>query len=444
MELLEKIERIYAVSRDDSGFRYLQGLAANLAKVLNIQYVLIGRPLAEEPTTVMTDVVFAGKALAENFSYVLAGTPCNVVIEERRVCTHASGVIEKFPQDQLLQEMSIESYSGAPIMTPEHEILGILILLDTRPFGNPEEIAAINEFFAARVCAEYGRIQAEEELAGINQKLERLLTQKIEEMGVMSRKLMEQEKLVSLGGLVKNLAHEINNPMNLVRGGSGIIKNEMRELEGTFDAVGDARFEVVSGVVAECLDMIDTGVARVASLLDKIRCSVQQSDAALVPVDLVDAVRKSADRACAAWAARSAVPTNAHLYTKGELGRYQMTSDIDSIFSHMFENSLYFMEQRYRDDDSYQPELTIVIEERSSNLCVAIEDNGLGISEDNLGRIFEPLFTTKEGMAGSGVGLMMVRSIVKKNSGSISVHSKESESTRFDITFPLSTVGLAP
>ena len=121
-----------------------------------------------------------------------------------------------------------------------------------------------------------------------------------------------------------------------------------------------------------------------------------------------------------------------------------MTSDIGSLFSHILENARYFMEKRLRIDDGYQPELTISIEERSNKLCIAIEDNGPGIRGENLGQIFEPLFTTKAGMEGSGVGLMIVHRIVEKNGGSISVHSKESESTRFDITFPLSTVGIGP
>ena len=71
---------------------------------------------------------------------------------------------------------------------------------------------------------------------------------------------------------------------------------------------------------------------------------------------------------------------------------------------------------------------------------ITVEDTGMGIPEEVLGRVFDPFFTTKEVGLGTGLGLSIVFGIVQKHQGSISVDSKEKEGTRFTIRFPMETV----
>jgi len=72
----------------------------------------------------------------------------------------------------------------------------------------------------------------------------------------------------------------------------------------------------------------------------------------------------------------------------------------------------------------------------SDKICIAIRDNGCGVSEENLSKIFEPFFTTKEGNRGTGLGLAITYGLVKKLKGDISVKSKIDEGTTFTITLP--------
>jgi len=79
--------------------------------------------------------------------------------------------------------------------------------------------------------------------------------------------------------------------------------------------------------------------------------------------------------------------------------------------------------------------LTIKTESTGSEVHIYINDTGIGISEENLSKIFEPYFTTKE--TGSGLGLTLVFKIIKEHRGEISVKSKEGEGSSFMITLPI-------
>jgi signal transduction histidine kinase len=79
--------------------------------------------------------------------------------------------------------------------------------------------------------------------------------------------------------------------------------------------------------------------------------------------------------------------------------------------------------------------LTIRTETRDVNVCISIADTGMGISEENLSKIFEPYFTTKE--TGSGLGLTLVFKIIREHQGEVTVKSKIGEGTCFCIILPI-------
>jgi signal transduction histidine kinase len=79
--------------------------------------------------------------------------------------------------------------------------------------------------------------------------------------------------------------------------------------------------------------------------------------------------------------------------------------------------------------------LTIRSRVKDQHIIVTFEDTGIGISQENIGRIFDPFFTTKE--KGTGLGLAVSYSIIKKLNGSLSVESEVKKGSRFVITLPM-------
>ena len=101
--------------------------------------------------------------LVENFSYNLEGTPCEKVVRNG-YCFHPTGVQQAFPRDTMLSDMGIDSYMGIPLFSSAGQPLGLVSLLNDKPFPFPDQAKTILEIIAARSGAELERMQAEHSL----------------------------------------------------------------------------------------------------------------------------------------------------------------------------------------------------------------------------------------------------------------------------------------
>lgn len=104
---------------------------------------------------------------------------------------------------------------------------------------------------------------------------------------------------------------------------------------------------------------------------------------------------------------------------------------IGEIFRNLVSNAI-----KYRQSDSVQPQVNISISPVEGGVRIVFADNGIGISEDNLGRIFEMFYRATEQSDGSGIGLYIVKNAVEKLEGIINVQSKPGEGTTFIIQLP--------
>ena len=93
-------------------------------------------------------------------------------------------------------------------------------------------------------------------------------------------------------------------------------------------------------------------------------------------------------------------------------------------------NSIQAIEQRQPD----HPRVEVQVIEEASNVAIKVMDNGVGVTEENKEKIFEPKFTTKS--SGMGLGLAMVKNIVETYEGTISLTSEEQTGTTFTVRFP--------
>jgi len=227
-------------------------------------------------------------------------------------------------------------------------------------------------------------------------------------------RLRRAESLASLTTLTAGVAHEIKNPLASI----AIHLELMRKaIEG--------RRNVPSKRVAENLDVIKEEVERLNRIVVDFLFAVRPMNAELVPEDLNRLVRELMD------------------FMRFELERAGITVELELLEP----CPLIGLDEKYmkqallnivKNAIAAMPQggtLRIATLRKGGMLLLMVSDTGVGIPEENLEKIFEPYFTTRE--FGSGLGLTLVYKIVKEHLGDIAVSSKVGQGTTFTLSFPI-------
>ncbi len=157
-----------------TGDAFFHSLVEHLARSLGTRFALIGELSKEIPDQVRTVAVFDGGQIADNFEYALKDTPCENVIGQTLRC-YPQDVQKEFPLDELLKEMQIESYIGTPLFDASHHAIGLMVVMDDKPLGNPAIAESTLRIFAARAAFEIERKLSEDGLREREEKLRRML-----------------------------------------------------------------------------------------------------------------------------------------------------------------------------------------------------------------------------------------------------------------------------
>jgi PAS domain S-box-containing protein len=145
------------------GGEFFQLLVRHLATALGAQFVMVAEFTDEGRRRVRTRAYWVKDHIAANIEYDLAGTPCQDVVEGG-LCHHPMGVAAKYPDDQPLTELGIDSYLGVPLLDVDGKVLGHLAVFDERPMPMAPRLISIFRIFATRAAAELQRLRMEEEL----------------------------------------------------------------------------------------------------------------------------------------------------------------------------------------------------------------------------------------------------------------------------------------
>jgi two-component system cell cycle sensor histidine kinase/response regulator CckA len=149
-----RLPRIAEDSRDQGEF--LPFLARHAAESLGVRHAFIGRFEGSPPERVATVAVWSDGKAVPNFTYELAGTPCSDALQ-RRICHFAEGVRERYPENTLLRDLAVESYTGASILDAEHQPVGVLAVLDNQPRYQEEDLFSAVYLLSVRAGAELER-----------------------------------------------------------------------------------------------------------------------------------------------------------------------------------------------------------------------------------------------------------------------------------------------
>jgi signal transduction histidine kinase len=268
----------------------------------------------------------------------------------------------------------------------------------------------------------------------------------------MRTRVVQSEKLASLGMLAAGVAHEINNPLAYIatnlavlerdscflltllamyqRGDDGIAAAQP-ELHRQIECFA-AEFDLVyvRENMGKILESTRHGVKRVADIVQNLRGFTRVDQAEVNEADINEAISAALEM-LRGRLARYGIEIVEH---KNELPLVAGSpAQLNQVFLNLLVNAMQAIEVAHRDDGR----ITITTEEKGGEICVEVTDNGCGIPEENIPRIFTPFFTTKEVGDGTGLGLSITHGIVQDHGGRLQVESTAGQGTCFRVILPI-------
>jgi signal transduction histidine kinase len=255
--------------------------------------------------------------------------------------------------------------------------------------------------------------------------------------------LIQSEKMASLGELTAGIAHEIQNPLNFVNNFSEVNKellNEMNEEieKGNFDEV-----KTLAKDVTDNEEKINFHGKRADAIVKGMLQHSRSSSGQKVPTNINSLADEYLRLAYHGLRAKDK-SFNATLKTNFDetIGTiYIVPQDMGRVILNLITNAFYVVDEKAKsfkpNAESYVPTVSVSTKKLGDTILISVKDNGYGIPQKVLDKIFQPFFTTKPTGQGTGLGLSMSYDIIKAHGGELKVETKEGEFAEFIITLPV-------
>ncbi|NJL66722.1 MAG: HAMP domain-containing protein [Microcoleus sp. SM1_3_4] len=261
--------------------------------------------------------------------------------------------------------------------------------------------------------------------------------------------LIQTEKMSSLGQMVAGVTHEINNPVNFIRGNVDYANKYIQDLlelitlyqESYPTATAEIEYfteeielEFIKEDLPKTLSSMKMGADRISEIVTSMRNFSRSDGGQIKPANIHEGID-------------STLVILNHRLKQGievikEYGNLPLIecypAQLNQVFMNVIGNAIDALEELKAADKNYAPKIWLATEVNAENtVTVKIWDNGPGIEPATAERIFEPFFTTKSIGKGTGLGLAISHQIIAKHQGKIKVNSQIGEGTEFIITLPI-------
>ena len=264
-----------------------------------------------------------------------------------------------------------------------------------------------------------------------------------EQLKLSQARIVQQEKMASIGQLAAGVAHEINNPIGFITSNLGTLRKYAERLTKFIDVQAEAiasdggKAETVRAARADLRidrtreDILDTiaesleGTERVRRIVQDLKSFSHVDQAEVKETDINECLNSTIN---IAW---NEIKYKATL--KRELGTLPPVrcnpQQMNQVFMNLLVNAAQAIES--------QGEIVVRSQAVDGFARISVTDTGCGIPPEILDRLFEPFFTTKEIGKGTGLGLSIAYDIVKKHHGEITVESEVGKGTTFTVRIPM-------
>ncbi|MEO6548975.1 MAG: ATP-binding protein [Ferruginibacter sp.] len=262
------------------------------------------------------------------------------------------------------------------------------------------------------------------------------------ELKSTQQQLIQSEKMASLGELTAGIAHEIQNPLNFVNNFSEVSKellDEMREALGKGDT--EEANEIMNDVIQN-LEKINHHGKRADAIVKGMLQHSRSSSAVKESKD-INALCDEYLRLSYHGLRAKDKSFNATMKTDfdNSIGNINIIpQDIGRVVLNLLTNAFYAVDEKKKSGTvNYEPTVSISTKKLADKMEIRVTDNGKGIPQKVLDKIFQPFFTTKPTGQGTGLGLSLSYDIIKAHGGELKVETKEAEGSTFIISLPVNT-----
>ena len=321
--------------------------------------------------------------------------------------------------------------------------------------GNDEvtDMAAALEVFRQHAL-EVQRLNLVEILAADLQERNDELQSVLEELRLAQDKIITQQKLAEMGELTAGVAHEIRNPLNFVKNFSEVSEELIEEMKEVLDEFADQ-------ITDEQRDYIEEISQDLSGNLERIRHHGERANR--IVEDMLQLGRGGGEvravmindllneHALLAYHSARALDPDFQLDLQSEFdpdaGEWPVVpEDMGRVFLNMVSNACHATDDKRRalveegKSGSYMPTLLLKTKRTEEAMEIRIRDNGDGIPDDVIDKIFNPFFTTKPTDKGTGLGLALSNDIVREHGGTISPVSVPGEYTEMVVVLPVNGI----
>ncbi len=251
--------------------------------------------------------------------------------------------------------------------------------------------------------------------------------------------LIQSEKMASLGELTAGIAHEIQNPLNFVNNFSEVNTELIDELQQELKTGNTEEAIAISNDIKANEEKINHHGKRADAIVKGMLQHSRSSSGQKEPTD-INALCDEFLRLAYHGLRAKDNSFNAMLKTNFDesIGNVNIIpQDIGRVILNLITNSFYAVAEKKKIvGEGYEPIVTVATKKSAGTIMISVADNGNGIPQKILDKIFQPFFTTKPTGQGTGLGLSLSYDIVKAHRGELTVETKEGVGSVFTIVIP--------
>ncbi len=336
---------------------------------------------------------------------------------------------------------NVRSLLGVPLLRKDG-IEGALVLTRAEPGNFSERQIVIVQTFADQAVIALENVRLFDEVQARTKEL----AASLDDLRRAQDRLIQSEKLASLGQLTAGIAHEIKNPLNFVNNFSALSReliDEFRELiaKAPLDEADRDQAQELIGMVDANLDKIETHGKRADAIVKNMLLHSREGSGERTHVNVNAMVEEALNLAYhGARAEKPGFKVTIEKSLNPDAGSVDLyPQEMTRVLLNLISNGFYATTKRAQGepDGTYEPTLAASTRNLGDRVEIAIQDNGTGIPDEVKAKIFNPFFTTKPAGEGTGLGLSLSYDIVaKQHGGTLEVSTEPGAFTRFAIVLP--------